>query len=260
MPINPRWIDQAGKGDALAGITDIPDLPFGSSGIPLVDEDEWRDRAEASTHLRELVQKVKNQKSEPSCASNSAAQNLELVTVIQLGQQHWIELSAISLYKRVGSRRSGSYLSDNLRELTTGEGILPVNKPETKAFLEDKGFPPHHVFPETGYNVPFPQDWQQTAAQFRIFPDEVYRISNMQEFASCIFAGHPVSYGRAGHAITGVDVVYEDGKFYICYVNSWGNWGDNGFGYDSFRYVERNGGDYGAWCCRAARLDIYQED
>ena len=263
MPdLNPQWIDQPGRGDCVEGITDLPDQPFGNSGIPLVPESEWKDRAAASQHMRPLVQKIKNQRSRPSCASNAATQCLEISTMLQLPQSNWIELSAAHLYIRVGlgrGRNGGSYLSDNLKELTSGPGVLPVDKPETRAFLEEKGFRSNHVYNEWDDKQPQPQDWEQTAPQFRIFPDEVYNISNFQEFVSCIFAGHPVCYGRAGHAICGVDVEYDGNTCHIVYANSWGNWGDEGYGYDSQRYIERNGGSYGAWCSRAARLDIYQQ-
>lgn len=80
---------------------------------------------------------------------------------------------------------------------------------------------------------------EETAKNFRL--DEFYEITSVDGFFSALFHGFSILYGRSGHAIHGVDIVKRSGDWYCKYDNSWGNWGESGFGFDSISYIQRTG-------------------
>ena len=45
-----------------------------------------------------------------------------------------------------------------------------------------------------------------------------------------------------------------DGQYVLKYVNSWGAWGDAGYGYDTEKYVSRSIRAYGCYAPRASLL------
>lgn len=184
-----------------------------------------------------------------NCTSNAGTQGWEVLHNEAFGKEAWIELSPISLYKRVGrSPSSGSTVSDNVREMRD-IGALPTNAEKTK--LETMGLNPAHTMPETGFSTPFPQGWKETAKYFRI--QEYFDVESIEGFFSALLSGFAVHYGRAGHSILGVSAVFNQSKngFYICYANSWApSWGENGFGYDSEGYVRDSINRYGAFAYR----------
>lgn len=189
-----------------------------------------------------LVQKIKNQKQEGSCASNAALAVFELVMAFMGGVENWVEMSAMSLYKRVGQNaQSGSTINDNLRELVAN-GALPVDSPENRARFQ-------HTHPATGFGVPLPPGWIKTGNLFLMV--EWFDVATWDGLLSALLYKMPVLYGRAGHAICGVDPVLKDGAEFIKYQNSWSaQWGDRGFGLDSRRAVESSIPSYGAWAGR----------
>lgn len=203
--------------------------------IPLIPRSEWPnaiakiDAAGGSLDL--LRTRIYNQGREGSCTSNATSQAHELVQAMQWGKHNVIHLSAISLYKQVGgSPSSGSSVSGNMAALLK-VGVLPLDDEANRA----KGF--KHVFPATGFYTKYPQDWQQTAKLFRCH--EIFDVRSFDGFITALIRGYPVVYGRDGHAICAVRPLYRNGKLYVKYANSWGDWGDNGYGYDSEATVKR---------------------
>lgn len=255
MAIDPAWIDvDFGQHASIGGFT-CGALPredaCGSTFSVLEDEpyfrviprDERKDLVRRRRPLRSLVAKIKDQKQEGSCASNAAAQCVEITHNLTLGLDNRVELSAMSLFKRVGkSAQSGSTISDNLRELRE-RGILPVDSPENKARFK-------HTHPATGFNVRLPDGWEATAKLFAVL--EWFDVRTWDGLQSALHYSMPVLYGRAGHAIAGVDPALDDhDNELIDYANSWGEgWGDNGHGYDSERAVASAIASYGAWAAR----------
>ena len=264
--IDPQWID-----------VDTGDLPFSSEMAELatgcmprtdlcgsifpcwedtspimIPRDKWEAlSAELDRDLSALVAKIKNQKSEGTCASNATTQALEIVLNLALSLNLWIEFSPISIYRWIApGPGTGSTISDNLVQLRD-TGALPVDSPRNRAILTEAGIP-LKLLQAVGYSQSFPDDWKSVASLFRMV--EWFDIRSFDGFASCLLAGLPVVYGRAGHAICGARLVRKDGKWYVKYANSWGDWGDNGFGYDSESYISSAISSYGAFAVRATTL------
>ena len=236
------FVDSDGRGDCLPRGDKCGDtFPVYESRVDPIPRNEWRDAAEAIRGQESLVQKIKNQGREGSCASNAAAQAMEMLYVSQGGERHWVELSAISLYKRVGRNPdSGSTIDSNLRELKR-VGILPRDNAANRNRFD-------HTMPPRGFYTNYPAGWELTAAKFRVL--EWWDIQTFDGMISAMLRGYPIVYGRAGHAICGVRPVLRNGLWHIKYANSWGDWGDNGFGYDSELYVSGAIASYGAWSPR----------
>lgn len=187
-----------------------------------------------------------------NCASNATCQCFEVAWNMAMGAKHWIEMSPISIYRWVASGPgSGSTISGNLRQLKD-VGCLPVDNAENRAILKAAGRPESHVLKTTGYSQSFPSNWKETAAFFRAL--EWLDISSFEGMVSAIFEGFPVCYGRAGHAICGARIVKRNGVWTVKYANSWGNWGESGYGYDSESYISNAIRSYGAWALRCPLL------
>jgi hypothetical protein len=251
--IPAEYLDVPGLGDCL-----IRDDMFGSE-FPVYEEtqrvyprSDWPALLETHKGLADLVKAIKNQGQEGSCASNAAAQCWEIAWNMTFGTGHWLQLSPISIYRWVSrGPGSGSTISGNLRQLRN-VGALPTDTAANRAILRAAGRPENHVLQPTGYYQSFPSGWQQTAAFLQAA--EWYDISSFDGFASALFEGFPVCYGRAGHAICGVQVIRRGTTWTIKYANSWGNWGDNGYGYDSESYIASAIRSYGAWALRAPKV------
>lgn len=172
-----------------------------------------------------LVCVIYNQGNEGSCVANACSQANEIIQSTQLGKDRSVRLSAISLYKRIGSSaNSGAFVSDGLKEMQT-RGILPLDTPENRARFGDK------VMPATGFRTKYPADWEATAKLFCGTEASVVRTT--EGLITALLNHHPVVVGRAGHSICYVRPMYRKGSLVVKYANSWGNWGDGGYGYDS---------------------------
>lgn len=213
---------------------------------------DWPELIRQNNSLRLLVQKIKDQKQEGSCASNMTAQIMEICWVQTFGAKAWVEFSPISIYRWVASGPgSGSTISGNLRQLKN-VGMLPVRSSAGEAALQKMGLPTNHTLTATGYYQNFPDDWKKTAAFFQGI--EAYDISSFDGIVSALLDGFAVGYGRAGHAICAVSPYQEGNGFGLDYANSWGNWGDEGFGRDTESFVSRAISSYGAWALRAVKV------
>jgi hypothetical protein len=247
VAIDGRFVDVDGlpSQNVFSGV--LPEVdPPGKRGFELfgnvaatIPRGEWRDLVELSSGAEAYVRKIKNQRSEGSCVSNATTSAFECIWNRSLGLDAWVEMSAISLYKRCGSSPgSGSMLSTNLREMRD-VGALPTNTAENKQRLEAMGCDSSDVMPETGFYTAFPSGWKDTAKFFRF--QEVVELSGLDEIASALLENKPVVFARAGHCIMGVRLVYDNGQYAVKYANSWGAWGDNGYGYDTESYFKRSG-------------------
>ncbi len=198
--------------------------------VPLIPENQWRTEAETLAGmgggLDRLVVNVFDQGSEGSCVGNATTQCHQVMQAAQFGKANVVKLSAISLYKRIGSSpNSGAMVDDALEEIQS-RGIVPLDTPENRAKFGNAVMPPR------GFNTPLPHNWQEVAKQFR--SDERLIIQSESALFSCLFRGFPVVVGRAGHSILYLRPIWSGSKWLIKYVNSWrDDWGDHGFGYDS---------------------------
>lgn len=181
-----------------------------------------------------LVTRIYNQGREGSCVANATSQAIEIILAKMFGRDNVTPLSAISLYKRIGSSPgSGARLGDALREIES-RGILPLNTPENRAKFGDA------VMPATGFYTKFPTNWEATSKRFRASEWLVGR--SFEGMVSASIRARPIVYARSGHCICGVRFVYRNGKLHLKYANSWGDWGDNGYGYDSEGVARRASG------------------
>ncbi len=244
--MDPRFVDVDFPSDPNYKFGAKPDKPahgkFGAYGdnAPVIAESQWKDLAasiEKEGGIEWLVTRIFNQGPEGSCVSDATSQCNEVVQCKQFGPDKVVHLSAISLYKRIGSSpNSGSSCDDALDEMSK-TGILPLNDTANVARFK-------HTMPNTGFYEKFPAGWESTAANFRSL--EWFICESRAELISALFNGHPVVVGRAGHSICYTKPVYLDGSLYVAYVNSWGEWGDGlgrfsyGFGYDSERMISQS--------------------
>jgi hypothetical protein len=200
----------------------------------VIPESRWKEEAEAIQRTgggcSALVTRIYNQGREGSCVANAASQGHEINQARQHGKPRVVPLSAISLYKRIGrSPSSGAMVSDGLEEMAD-RGILPLDTAENRARFGD------HVMPPTGFHEKFPSGWESTA---KLLTAHEWVICNsVEEIISALLRQWPVMVGRSGHAITYCDVVYDGNTLRVKYANSWGNWGENGFGYDSMKLIK----------------------
>jgi hypothetical protein len=242
--IDRRWIDVElqppagiGVGGFAGALPESEALLACTAGNFAVDFDliprsEWPALIASQAGVAKLDPYIRNQKNEGSCVGNGSAAAFDRCQAVQHGRI--IRTSAMSLYKRIGrSAQSGAVISDALEELRT-RGILPEDTPENRAL-----FP--HVHPAIGWSTRLPEGWETTAALFKV--DEYWRINSFDEAATALFLGFGVVYGRARHCICGWQIVQDGNRWLLKYKNSWGNWGENGFGYDSEGYLR--GGPFG---------------
>lgn len=185
-----------------------------------------------------LVTRIFDQKQEGSCVANACAQAHQIVQAKELGKENVVQLSAISLYKRIGrSPQSGAVVSDGLKEMERF-GILPLDTAENQAKFEC-------VMPNTGFGVPFPQGWKTTAKLFTSL--EWMRVQSVQGYYTALCKRHPVIVGREGHSVCHVTPIKHKGRRASEYANSWReSWGfadagfSGGFGVDTERQVEKS--------------------
>jgi hypothetical protein len=209
-------------------------VPLYGDVMPLHDESQWKPMIEVANAsgglLQPMIREIKDQDGEPSCVSNATLSGQQAKQVEMFGVEFMTILSPISLYMRCGSPRSGSSLSDNLREMMEIGALPQSNSPNAHLFK--------HTMPANGYGTKYPTGWQDTAGEFKIL--EYADIGSWKEFVSALLNRHPVVYARSGHCILAVGLIYRSGKLYLVYLNSWGKWGtainehfDYGAGFDS---------------------------
>ena len=243
MPVAPIDIDFTQDPQYVAGFNGYGDslkmLGRYEDTVNVIPESQWKqlwdDRQSQGVSMRGLVNRIYDQKSEGSCVANAAGQAHEVLQAKELGKDRVTALSAISLYKRIGSSAgSGAYIGDAMDELKE-RGILPLDTPENRQRFGDK------VMPATGFRESYPRDWENTAKNFKII--EAYRGSSRAEMFTALFNFHPICVGRAGHSIMYADPIW-DNDWLIEYANSWGNWGDAGYGRDSSRLINQSAGEF----------------
>jgi intein/homing endonuclease len=169
-----------------------------------------------------------------NCVANACAQSHEIMQAAQFGKANVTALSAISLYKRIGrSPGSGAMVSDGLKE-SKDRGILPLDNAANREHYGGA------VMPPTGFYEKFPAGWEATALNFRV--DEWVVIRSLEGMLSALLNRKPVVVGRQSHSICYCRPMYRSGSLISKYANSWGSWGDNGFGYDTLRQMSMSAG------------------
>ncbi|MFO7904521.1 MAG: hypothetical protein R6U98_17795 [Pirellulaceae bacterium] len=204
-------------------------VTFADAGFDLIPESEWGDYDDNNgvRHLSDHFQM--DQDGVGSCASESAVGCLMVVRQMQGLEQ--IKFNPWSLYQQVTSWDNGSSLSDNIRKISE-VGVLSME-----------------TFPRTRWNADPPRGWHDEAKRYRL--SEWWQITSLEEFVTALILRFPVYYGRSGHAIFAVENVFN--RRGVIYKNSWSaDWGDEGYGFDSYRSFQRQIGNYGAYVPRVA--------
>ena len=248
MPIDPQFIDHdltppEGMATGLieqdaesfaAGVL-CQDIEATGNLIPRSQWDDWANRREPA--LRASVRTILNQGREGSCVGNACVGAAMVCGALQYGSD-WRELSAMSLYERIGrTAQSGAMIPDGIAELTD-RGALPLDSPANRDEFDI-------IYPATGFNPRRLRrlDWEPTAKLFRA--TDILRINTADGFFSALCHGWPTVYGRQQHCIYSVLPKKSRGKWYFGYANSWGSqWGDElndtvgkGLGWDSERTI-----------------------
>ena len=213
--------------------------------VPTLSDSEIEAAVEASQGAADtLVTRIYNQGREGSCVANACCQAHEIVQALQGGKESVVPLSAISLYKRIGrSPGSGAMVSDGLEELVN-RGVLPLDTEANRAKYGD------HVMPNTGFYTKYPSGWEGTAQKLRGV--EYHVVRSVAGLKTALVSGHPVVVGREGHSICYCRLLKRNGRMVAKYANSWGNWGDEGFGYDTENQIRKSAG--WAFALRSVRV------
>jgi len=193
----------------------------------MVPKDQWKTRAAAiRDDLRRTVAQIYSQGKTSACVGFSAAQACETTFTRTYGIKHRVALSGMSVYDRIGnSLMSGAYIPDGIACLQK-DGPLPLDTPENRA-----KYPV--CFPGLSYKWKRPSGWEDVAAMFKV--TKAAKASGKEMIASAMLKKRTGIYGRSRHAVPPVYLDFDGNSPMLAYANSWGDWGDEGFGYDSER-------------------------
>jgi hypothetical protein len=219
------WIEQTG--DEMCAAT--PDVPSFADVFPqhMVPKSQWKELILARQDIaRALRVPIVSQGREGSCVGFSCTNALMNTIIQRFGRRNWVDLSGVSLYKRIGrSASSGAYIPDGIKELQVG--VLPVDSAANKGRYS-------HTHPRTGFSVRLPSGWQETAKLFSA--TAVATCRGADEIVSASLGSFQLVVGRSRHAINYDFPAVRGGDVFMRYRNTWGiGWGDEGNGYDSER-------------------------
>lgn len=189
-----------------------------------------------------------DQDGEGTCTANACSASVAQKWNERYGEAWHIAPAPPSVYQFcANSGNSGSTTSCILK---TGRdrGFVLIDTAQNRKVLTALGLDPSHVIRAVGWNQSI-RGMEETAKQIRIA--EFYEIDGVDEFFSALILGFPILYGRSGHAIKGTDIVKRNGVYACKYRNSWGVWGDDGYGYDSLDYIHRTNAPYGAYAVQS---------
>lgn len=98
--------------------------------------------------------------------------------------------------------------------------------PDNVAFAQKYGVASQDVWSRSnGWRTKPSNEAYSDAENYKLL--EVYSVSNWEEFGTALLLGWPVYFGYTGHAIWATKLLDESR---LEYCNSWGDWGDHGFG------------------------------
>ena len=212
-----RGLDLSLKGtEGYAGVA----APFPAS--LLIPRSEWQariqERKERKATLREKIQgagvQVKNQERTNYCWINAPTFCVEIVRLLQ-GQKH-VVLSPASAGAQIKNYRNvGGWGKEGL-EWIIAHGVAPVD-----------------LWPANAIDRKYATAETKAAAlNYRI--DEWWELEprNIDQLVSCVLRNVPVAVGYNwwSHEVTMVDMDWIDGDIAGVIGNSWGDWGDQGYG------------------------------
>jgi len=225
----PGWKNSEGRKQGLNLRVSAPGefFPKAMDKIDVFSDEQIREMLKNPNRpkMRKKVPVIFDQDGVGSCAWEACTQ--AITTCRAIANQPFVLFNPWFGYGYTNDRDNGSSIDENLR-VAMVRGIAPESlHPRSK-----------------GWNSNPSDEAVQKALEFK--PLEVYDVTNAREFKSALLQRFVVVYGRSGHAITAVELEDFDE---ICYANSWGNWGDNGFGHERLSRSVNYG--YGAWAIRS---------
>ncbi len=196
--------------------------PF-ASAIDVIPRDKWAGLI-GKVNLRPQVKVVLDQDGVGSCATEATV-GAAMIARAAAGQPH-VLLNPWSIYRVTsGGRDGGSNIDSNL------------------AFARDTGILPEAYWPRSkGWRATPPDGWEQVAAKNKI--KEFYDLRNEEELGTASLLGFSIVFGWQGHSCVITSLL---SPTMAAYLNSWGDWGDQGFG--KIKLSSINWG-YGAWALR----------
>lgn len=212
-------------------------------GADIIRQSDWQsvlDETEVKTSPLAVYQYDQN--GEGLCTANAGAQALAYAWRRQfpsLAADLVALPSPVAHYRGHGcggGPNTGSSVSCIMGSMQR-KGTLLIDNAGSRKIYDALGLPHKHLLKPTGFSQSFDwrdESWLETASNFRF--EEMYDVATGEGFVTALLRGFNVVYGRQGHAIMAADVVNRNG-WQVRYHNSWGDWGDQGFGYDSYRLI-----------------------
>jgi hypothetical protein len=217
------WIEQPSE-ELLGAFADIPWFDE-ICAEDMVPRDQWKARSEATkAAYRATVRRIYSQGKTSACVGFGTAQAVETTLTRRYGAKNWVPLSGMDVYSDIGrSLMSGAYIPDGIARATE-IGVLPLRDPTTEGRYAV-------TFPGLEYKWARPAGWKPVAGMFKV--TKAAKAQGKEMIASALIKGRTGIYGRKRHCVPPVYLDFEGNTPLAAYANSWGNWGDNGIGYDS---------------------------
>lgn len=221
--VNPVGV---GRGLDL-GLRGTSDYEYGDAATAftadlLIPESEYKARIqemeERKSRLSDLSSLVEmpslNQSNTNYCWANAPVYALQCVRAQQ--NQPLVLLSPASVAAPIkGYRNVGGWGAEAIRWIVE-RGAVPVTQWPANA-IDKKYATPENT---------------KLAEQYRVVEWTELKPRSLGQLISMLLRRIPVAVGYNwwGHEVTAIDAVWLDGEVAIRIRNSWGNWGDNGYG------------------------------
>lgn len=233
IPVFPSGRKPGVKRDTRSKIMDRCDSV--RSVIEVVPSRHWDELADTNWHTnrRARFRYTLDQDGVGSCGAESAAGIKAARDALQglpkIVYNPWFVYQTTS-----GGRDNGSVIGDNVE------------------FVRDHGIAPEEVWPRSkGWRASPSSEAKRVANFFTL--REFFYVENTDEFVSALLQGMDIHFGYTGHAIVACQYLKQRK---IRYKNSWGDWGDDGFGTLSVSNIRF---DYGAYAYKHVRMFTPEE-
>jgi hypothetical protein len=197
--------------------------------------------------------KIKAQDGSGSCVSQAVAYYAEVLNYLET--KEWVSMSPKFLYSKCFVEPMGSYIKDNMA-MVKNEGVAP----ESLCSSYENGNPPSEKFMRRIEDVtPFAKEKALDYVSRSYF---TWDNINIDLYKQAVLSGNGCIVASWGNDVLwttnsgwvglpdvpsqmtwrhGIYLIgYDDDKECFKFVNSWGEeWGDKGFGYLPYEYIER---------------------
>jgi len=195
--------------------------------------------------------KVKNQGRSLSCVAQGLTYYAEYLNFLETGQ--WVALSARDLYSKIYEPQGGAYVDNGLESLMN-DGVCSE---ESAPSYFPNGNPPSDEFMRKREDIT-PEE-QETAHQYMIKKYLTWNNKSTYWYKQAIIQGHGAVAISSGNNILWNDAIIEipayksqmdwlhlvffvgwsDKKKSFKILNSWNGWGEQGFGWLPYAYIEK---------------------